>query len=138
MVIELKCLDGKGGRSVGDLLGPIIQGLAYTLTIRHYMTASCGFRAEWAEANRGFLLPDHLKDVPTPIIVAADRSYWESSAKWNQCPWSRFKDLAKALHNEKLPLFAARFESWKEPELEFVPFAELKGDEIGSEPLRWP
>jgi hypothetical protein len=35
-VIELKCSGKQKNRSVGGLLGPILQGLAYTLTIRHY------------------------------------------------------------------------------------------------------
>ncbi len=140
-VIELKCLDGKGSRSVGDLLGPIIQGLAYALTIRYYLACSDGFQLEWAAANPGFRLPDRLEDMPSPIIVAADRSFWESSAEWNWCPWSRFEQLAQALEDAGLPLFAARFESpdEPEPELEFIPFTKLEGDNKGTKPLRrWP
>jgi hypothetical protein len=138
-VIELKCLDGKGRRSVGGLLGPIIQGLAYALTIRHYWDSpSCGFRDEWSTLVPGTMLPPTLDGRSTPIIVAADSSFWDSPSRWSRCPWPLFVNLAEALEKAKLPLFAARFEPGKKPILEFAKFADLKGWEDGTKPLGWP
>lgn len=136
-VIELKCSGKQKNRSVGGLLGPILQGLAYTLTIRHYCVHSERFRKDWDNLPSSQSLPDTMHRQLTPIIVAADHGFWNCKMEWEECPWPLFMKLAEALKNEKLPLFAARFKSWKRPKLEFAPLADLPGSENGIKPL-WP
>lgn len=138
-VVELKCLGDTTNRSVGGLLGPIIQGLAYALTIRHYWASpSCEFKKEWHELEPDYFLPETLEDRTTPIIVAANRNFWESSSTWSKCPWSLFKNLAMALAKVNLPLYAALFESADRPDLEFVRFETLIEPEGKANRLGWP
>lgn len=135
-VIELKSTGKKPGRSAGSLLAPIIQGLAYALTIRHYW--AFGLRDEWTSVAPGVDLPESLEGRSTPIIVASDHDFWNSSFRWERCQWSRFVAFSQALADANLPLFAARFEPGEKPMLEFAPFEKLIGHEMGSEPLGWP
>lgn len=135
-VIELKSTGKRASRSAGCLLAPIIQALAYALTLRHYW--AFGLREEWASVAPGVDLPDSLESQSTPIIVASDHRFWNCKMKWEECPWSLFVKLAEALEKAKLPLFAARFEPGEKPILEFAKFSDLKGWEDGTKPLGWP
>jgi len=137
-VVELKCSGKTKNRCVGGLLGPILQGLAYTLTIRHYCLHSNRFQEDWKTLPPGNALPTVIDGCKTPIIVAADVRFWGFPTTWEECPWSRFELLSEALDKVNMPLFAARFESSDNPMLEFVPFARLKGHESGAKPIAWP
>lgn len=137
-VIELKALGSRKNRGVGGLLGPVVQGLAYTLTLHHYWAGGSRFMDEWAARVDRNDLPGTLDRCRTPIIVAADQSFWETPMTWEKCRWSNFLTLSKTLEAENLPLFAARVCVAEVPFMEFSRFDQLKGSDFGTSPLRWP
>lgn len=135
-VIELK--RSSKGRSAGKLFGQILQGLAYTVTVRYFYNCSNQFRNEWSGLHPGAKIASSIEGRRTPIIFAANSDWWECSSTWSKCPWSLFLKLAEALEKENLPLFAARFESAEKPELTFARFTALQGHETGTAPIIWP
>ena len=138
VVIELKVSRGKYSESMGKLLGPILQGLAYSLTLRYFWTHSGCFREEWTAIAEDRDLPVSLENHTTPIVVAADREFWNCGRAWSSCPWSHFLLLSRKLEEGDMPLYVARFESPENPELEFAKFDHLEGSESGKKSPGWP
>ena len=139
VVFELKY--SKFSSGVNRLLGPIIQGFAYSLTLRYYWEENRkeegGIRSEWESAFQTST-PESLRDSETPIVITANSEFWEAGQTWSHLPWSRFLEIADNLARVGLPLYAAKFQDLENPDLSIFPFHRLHGDDTGSAPIRWP